>query len=265
MREYAERTRRRGRTLALVPTMGFLHRGHLSLVRKARRLADTTVVSLYVNPAQFGPGEDFARYPRDLKNDRRLLAREGVGALFAPSNLYAADHATLVDPGPRQSLLCGAFRPGHFQGVATVVLKLLNIIRPDVAVFGQKDAQQYLILRQMVRDLDLPVRLVMAPIVREPDGLALSSRNAYLTPAERALAPSLYRALAFLRGEYRRGRRDARTLLARARRLVRGRLDYLSAVEIPSLKPVARLKRGTLVAGAMRLGRARLIDNLILP
>ena len=197
MRRRAEAARREGLTIGFVPTMGFLHEGHLSLVRQARAACDLVVVSVFVNPAQFSPGEDLERYPRDLVRDSRMLAEAGADVLFAPESgaIYRPGHDTWVDVPGLAAGLCGPFRPGHFRGVATVVTKLFNIVRPDIAWFGQKDAQQAALLVRMAEDLDFGVRIVVAPTVREPDGLAMSSRNAYLTPAEREAAPALYAAL----------------------------------------------------------------------
>jgi pantoate--beta-alanine ligase len=244
--------------------MGFLHAGHVSLIRRARREGGLVVVSIYVNPAQFGPKEDFARYPRNMHQDLAILRKEKAAAVFAPKNLYTAGASMSVDPGPMQKVLCGRFRPGHFRGVATVVAKLFNIVEPDTALFGQKDAQQFAILQRMVRELDLPVKMVDSPTVREKDGLAMSSRNAYLTGAERRLAPSLYRALLSVKAAYRSGARSAGAVLRIARKIPMGRVQYLEAVDQHSLLPVKTLRKGVLVAGAMTLGKTRLIDNIII-
>ncbi|MFH0922131.1 MAG: pantoate--beta-alanine ligase [Fibrobacterota bacterium] len=264
MRQWSTVCRAKGQTIAFVPTMGFLHKGHLSLVRRAKQLGDRVVVSIYVNPTQFGPNEDFKSYPRNMKRDLALLRKEGVDAVFAPKNLYETGDLFRVDPGALQNALCGKSRPGHFQGVCTVVLKLFNIIMPRVAVFGQKDAQQFIILKRMVKELDLPVKMVALPIVRERDGLAMSSRNAYLSPSERAQAPSLRRALLFVQSRHKKGRNSAGAALGSAQRLLEGEADYLEAVDPCTLQPVKRLRKGVLVAGAMRLGKTRLIDNIVL-
>lgn len=264
MREWSLRQEKKGLRVALVPTMGCLHAGHLSLVDAARRLGDRVVVSIYVNPAQFAANEDFRKYPRNIRRDARMLADAGADVLFNPSNLYGREPRVTVDPGPMQEVLCGKSRPGHFRGVATVVMKLFNIVRPYAAVFGQKDAQQFAILDKMVADLDMPVRMVAAPIVRERDGLAMSSRNVYLTPGERGKAPSLYRALEAVAADFRKGRKDARAVLKKASSIPEGRLEYFEAVDGKSLAPVMLLRKGVLVAAAMRLGRTRLIDNIIL-
>lgn len=264
MFSWALEQRKRGRAVVFVPTMGCLHQGHLSLVRRAGGLGDRVVVSIYVNPAQFGKKEDFRGYPRDLQRDARLLEKEKVDVLFAPKNLYGKGACVTADPGPMGDVLCGRSRPGHFRGVATVVLKLFNIIRPDAAVFGRKDAQQFAILDKMVSDFNLPVKMVAAPVVREKDGLAMSSRNVYLSPAERKKAPSLHGALKAVSLAYKKGERRAARVLKKASRIAEGDLEYLEAVDRRTLLPVPRLKAGVLVAGAMRLGRTRLIDNIIL-
>jgi len=269
MQALAERWRRHGFSVGLVPTMGALHAGHLSLVRAARRDCDRVVVSLFVNPLQFGPAEDFARYPRTPARDRRLLAREGVDALFAPSvsAMYPSGHATTVEVGgPLVMRLCGPWRPGHFRGVATVVTTLFHAVRPHAAWFGQKDAQQVAVIRRMTRDLGFGIRIVAAPTVREPDGLAMSSRNAMLSPADRRRAAVLFRALQAGREAVRRGeRRPARAKAAMRRILAaepRVRVQYLDIVDADTLQPVPKLKGRLLLAVAVHLGRTRLIDNL---
>ena len=242
--------RRRGRSISLVPTMGFLHEGHLSLVRLSRVAADITVVSLFVNPTQFGPKEDLNTYPRDFERDAAMLRAEGADYLFAPAaeDMYASEHRTFVEVRDLQDKLCGRSRPGHFRGVCTIVLKLFNLVQPDCSVFGQKDAQQALILKRMIADLNVPVRMIVGPIVREADGLALSSRNTYLNPEERR-------------------ERDAGRVLVRMRTLIEAeptaRIDYVEAVGPENLEPVSVLKNGTLIALAVWIGRTRLIDNLI--
>ena len=269
MQRLAGRLRSRGR-LGFVPTMGCLHEGHLALVRAARRRCASVVVSVFVNPTQFGPGEDLARYPRDFARDRRLLRAEGVDVVFGPDagEMYRPGHATRVDVERLTRGLCGRYRPGHFRGVATVVAKLLNIVRPDVAVFGQKDAQQAAVIRQMVRDLDFDVRIVVTPTVREPDGLAMSSRNGYLTPEERRQAPVLYRSLLLARGLVRQGERDAGRLRRAVRAAIRrgsdARVQYVELVDTAGLQPVRRVAGDVLLAVAVRFGRTRLIDNIIL-
>lgn len=258
-----------GLRVALVPTMGYFHDGHLGLMRRARELADRVVVSRFVNPTQFGPNEDLASYPRNAERDTALAAGEGVDALFqpAPDAMYRPDHATWVEVPALASVLCGATRPVHFRGVCTVVLKLFHLARPHVAVFGEKDWQQLAIIRHMVQDLDVDVRIEGHPIVREADGLALSSRNAYLTPEERAQAPGIYRGLRVVGDRVRQGERDAAALLdALAEHLKRdvplGEPDYLSIFHPDTLQPLSCLEDAARIAVAVRLGKARLIDNL---
>ena len=232
--------------VALVPTMGGLHDGHRALLRVARADADRVVMSLFVNPTQFGQGEDYTRYPRDADRDRRIAAEEGVDEVYAPTvdDVYPTGFSTSVDVGPLGTVFEGRSRPGHFAGVATVVLKLFQRVRPDIAVFGQKDAQQVAVIRRMVRDLDVPVALRIVDTVREPDGLAVSTRNGYLTDDERRRATSLHRAL-----------------VARDPALVEGDLDYLAVVDPDTFEPVEPLP-GAIVIGAARFGSTRLIDNI---
>ena len=264
--------RRAGRTIGLVPTMGFFHDGHLSLMRRARRANDIVVVSLFVNPAQFGPGEDLEAYPRDEQRDERLAEAEGVDVLFAPpvEEVYPDGFATTVAVGNLSEMLEGdqAQRGSeHFQGVTTVVTKLLNMAAPDVAYFGQKDAQQALVIRKLVRDLDIPVRIEVCPTIRDPDGLAHSSRNAYLSPAERERALALSRSLRAAEAAVASGTRDAAAVVAAARaELDRAGVepDYLQLRSANDLSPVERVNGSALLAVAARVGRARLIDNAIL-
>lgn len=257
--------------IALVPTMGYYHAGHEELMRHARAHADKVVVSLFVNPTQFAPGEDLAAYPRDLENDASVAAALGVDALFVPASeaMYAPDHSTWVSVPALSQGLCGLSRPTHFQGVCTVVLKLFMLVAPHMAVFGEKDWQQIAIIRRMVRDLNLPVRIEGRPIVREDDGLALSSRNIYLTAAERAQAPEIRRGLLMAREWVRQGENSAKrlreaVLLHWADHLTLGRLDYLSVVDADSLAPLDSVGERTLMACAVRMGKARLLDNILL-
>lgn len=258
-------------TLGLVPTMGALHAGHLSLIERARRENHWVVVSIFVNPLQFGPQEDFERYPRQLEQDRQLCAQAGADAIFAPTaaTLYRNSEPTRVVPPPSMTAgLCGRSRPGHFQGVATVVLKLFEIVQPERAYFGQKDAQQLAILRRMVTDLDLPVEVVGCPIVRESNGLALSSRNQYLQPPEKAAAAGLFRGLQAAHQEFTAGERDAQRLIAIAQAVVNPvpalTLDYLELVHPDTLEPLSILESTGLMAIAARVGSTRLIDNMML-
>ena len=255
--------------VGLVPTMGFLHDGHLSLIRRAREECDTVVVSLFVNPKQFGPGEDLASYPRDEHRDAALAAEAGADVLFAPDGdeVYPPGFATRVEVAGLTDVMCGAARPGHFAGVTTVVTKLFNMVGPDVAYFGQKDAQQALVIRKLVRDLDMPVRVEICPTVRDADGLALSSRNAYLTGDERERALAINRALRAAERAVAEGRIAAGDVLAAARVELDGaglEPEYLELRSANDLAPVERVNGSTLLAVAARIGRARLIDNTIL-
>ena len=259
------------RPLGLVPTMGFLHDGHISLVRLARSQSASTAASIFVNPAQFGPREDFQSYPRDMDRDLERLEAEGVDLVFAPSaeEMYPPGFDTWVEVAALTQRLEGASRPGHFRGVCTVVLKLFNLLRPDRAYFGQKDAQQALVVRRMVRDLDLGVDVVTGPTVREADGLALSSRNAYLSPAERQAAPVLYAALCAAGQRYDEGQRDAEAIKEEMRALIeaegQARTDYVSIADPETLEELATIDRQALASLAVYIGRTRLIDNISLP
>jgi len=257
------------RPLGLVPTMGALHEGHISLVRAARAQCDAVAVSIFVNPAQFGPKEDFSKYPRDFERDRELLQREGVALLFAPSaeEMYPAGATTYVTVEGLSGRLCGKSRPGHFRGVTTVVSKLLKIVQPDAAFFGQKDAAQCAIIRRMVRDLNLPVEIVVCSIAREPDGLAMSSRNAYLDAQQRKQALVLHRALLNVQELFQRGERHASTLIAAGLQTLAEpavRLDYLEIVDPDTLEAVENISEKALVAVAAFVGSTRLIDNVVL-
>ena len=256
-----------GRRIGLVPTMGAFHDGHLSLIRASAASPSFTVVSVFVNPLQFGPGEDYQRYPRDLENDTALAARAGADLLYAPevADLYPSGFRTAVTVRDLSDRLCGATRRGHFEGVTTVVLKLLNIVGPDELHMGWKDAQQAIVVRRMIGDLDLPVELRVHPTVREPDGLAMSSRNAYLTPGERDWAPAIHRALEAAERRVLEGERDAAAIEVEVRRGLEGgpgRVEYVAVVDTVNLDPLARLSGEVLVATAVRLGGARLIDNV---
>jgi pantoate--beta-alanine ligase len=272
LRELLAPERRAGRSIGLVPTMGFFHDGHLSLMRAARADCATVVVSLFVNPAQFGASEDLAAYPRDEERDAALAAEQGVDVLFAPplEEVYPAGFDTTVEVAGLTDVLCGdPARRGreHFRGVTTVVTKLLNMVQPDVAYFGQKDAQQAIVIRRLARDLDIPARIAVLPTVREADGLAMSSRNAYLDAAERERALALSRALRAADAEVAAGRRDAAAVLAAARReLDAGGVEpeYLELRSADDLSPAERVNGRTLLAVAARVGRARLIDNTVL-
>lgn len=259
-----------GRTIGLVPTMGFLHEGHLSLVRAARKKADVTVVSIFVNPAQFGPKEDLKTYPRDLNRDSVMLEKEGVDYVFHPEagEMYPQGYKTYVEVPDLQVKLCGRSRPGHFRGVCTVVLKLIQIVEPDFAFFGQKDALQAIILRKMAQDLNLDVQVEIMPIVREADGLAMSSRNTYLSPEERAAALVLSRSLEAAKSEIEHGERRAEVILDGMKAMIGqeplARIDYVEAVDMEDLDPVKKIVKGTLIALAVFIGPTRLIDNIII-
>ncbi len=259
-----------GGSLGFVPTMGFLHDGHLSLVRAAVAENDHVAVSIFVNPTQFGPNEDFSRYPRDEARDLALLREAGVDLVLMPSveEMYPAGATAYVDVGPMSDVLEGKARPGHFRGVATIVLKLFEVVRPSRAYFGRKDAQQLIVIRKMVRDLDLPVEVVAMPTLREADGLAMSSRNSYLSPSERESALCLYRALTLAQEMWTRGVRDAGTYRSRMRDVIENEeaasIDYVSVADPETLEELERVHGPTLVSMAVRIGRTRLIDNVSL-
>jgi pantoate--beta-alanine ligase len=263
--------RRNGRRLGLVPTMGALHEGHLSLVRAAKAQCEAVAVSIFVNPLQFGPKEDFAKYPRTFERDCELLEREGVDCLFAPAaeEMFPHRAVTYVTVEGLSERLCGRSRPGHFRGVTTVVSKLFHIIEPDAAFFGQKDAAQVAIIRRMVRDLNFPVEIVVGPIVREPDGLAMSSRNAYLDLQQRKAALVLFRALTEVRNRFDLGERNAGKLITAGKqeftKEAAVRLDYLEIVDPETLEPRLSVSDTSLVAVAGFVGSTRLIDNILLP
>jgi pantoate--beta-alanine ligase len=267
LRQAVAAARAAGKSIGLVPTMGALHAGHLSLVQAAVADRHFTVVTIFVNPTQFGPNEDFEKYPRDLAGDLEALRQTGVDLVYAPTTdeVYSEGFATFVEPGGVALPLEGARRPIHFRGVATVVLKLFNQVAPDVAYFGRKDYQQTLVVRQMIRDLDLPVRIVVCPTVREPDGLALSSRNKYLNPEERRQATALFRCLRLADELVDSGERDTAKILAQMRALLATaplvREDYLVLADPETLVEVQRIERPTLAAIAAFVGTTRLIDN----
>ena len=268
MKQVARQARTEARLLGFVPTMGALHAGHLSLIEAARRDASPVIVSIFVNPKQFGPNEDYAKYPRDFEGDRQMLEAAGVNILFAPSveEIYPAGFRTSVNVEGLGDRLEGKIRPGHFRGIATVVLKLLEVVAPRFAYFGRKDAQQARVVRQMAADLALDSEIVVCPIVREPDGLALSSRNRYLSAAERKAATVLYRALSEARRAIEGGERDtARIVTLMRQELAEEPLasaDYAEIVDANSFEPVMRLTRSCLVLLAVRFGATRLIDNM---
>jgi pantoate--beta-alanine ligase len=270
MRSASREARRERKRLGLVPTMGALHEGHLSLMRAAKAKCDVVAVSIFVNPLQFGPGEDLAKYPRTFERDTSLLEKESIDILFAPTpeEMYPAGAITYVTVEGLSDKLCGRSRPGHFRGVTTVVAKLFNIVEPDLAFFGQKDAAQATIIRRMVRDLNLPVEIAVYPIVREPDGLAMSSRNAYLSPQERKSALILHRALSEVKSRFDQGERNAANLIKTGKQLIAQepavRLDYFEIVDPATLDPIGELTKSVLVAVAAFVGNTRLIDNILL-
>jgi pantoate--beta-alanine ligase len=270
MREWSETERRAARRIVLVPTMGALHEGHLNLVREGKKRGERTVASLFVNPAQFGPNEDLAAYPRDFARDREMLEKEKVDILFHPSvmEMYPGGYQTYIDLEKLGPLLCGEFRPGHFRGVATVVAKLFNIVRPHAAIFGEKDYQQLQLIRRMAKDLNFDVDVVGYPTVREKDGLAMSSRNVYLSREERAAALSLSRSLKQAESLVRQGERESKRIVAAVRAEIEeeplARIEYARVCDTETLEEVATVEGAAVLALAVRVGKARLIDNTTL-
>jgi pantoate--beta-alanine ligase len=271
MKEYSHRARREDRTIGFVPTMGYLHEGHLSLVRAAREECDVVVVSIFVNPTQFAPGEDFDKYPRDMQRDRRLAEKEGVDVVFAPSagEMYPDGHVTYVEvTGPLAEGMCGRSRPGHFRGVATIVAKLFDVVQPHVSYFGQKDAQQIAVIKRMVKDLNMDVEIREMPIVREEDGLAMSSRNAYLSKEERQQALGLFRSLERAKEMVADGELSTDRIKREIRKMLEAgqdvRVDYIEIVDAQTLAPLGAVKDNTLIAVAAFAGGTRLIDNVVI-
>lgn len=270
VKEVVKELKSQGKRIGFVPTMGCLHEGHLSLVRESLRKTDFTIVSIFVNPTQFGPKEDFKEYPRDLKKDAEILEREGVDFLFAPDadEIYPKGYKTYVEVHDLQDKLCGRSRPEHFRGVCTVVLKLFNIVHPDISFFGQKDAQQAIVLKRMVKDLDLDVKIEVLPVVREEDGLALSSRNTYLNPEEREAALSLSKSLREAGLMIEKGERDSEKIIQRMREIIGEepltKIDYIEIVDMDELSPITRIEKEALIALAAFIGKVRLIDNAII-
>lgn len=268
LREKILAWKKKGWKIGFVPTMGYLHEGHLSLVRESKKRSDVTVVSIFVNPKQFGPSEDYRVYPRDLDRDRALLEKEGVDLIFYPpvEVMYPEGYKTYVEVEDLQDKLCGKSRPGHFRGVCTVVLKLFNLVQPDEAYFGWKDAQQVIILKKMVEDLNVPVKIVPLPLVRDHDGLALSSRNTYLSPEERRAALVLKKSLDLAESLIRSGEKEASLIKQKMIDLISAeppaRLDYVEIVDLNTLEPLMKLEGQALIALAVFIGRTRLIDNL---
>jgi len=269
MKEFSSRSRQAGKRIAFVPTMGYFHEGHLNLMREARKRGDLLIISLFVNPTQFGPSEDFKSYPRDFERDRKMAEGVGVNILFAPeaSEMYPQNHQTIVHVEKMTQNLCGRSRPTHFQGVTTVVLMLFEIVMPHVAIFGEKDYQQLVSIRQMVRDLHMSVEVLGMPTVREADGLAMSSRNTYLRPDERKAALSLYRSLQKAKEILQKGERKADRILGEINGILRSeplvRIDYVQICDAHTLQDVDRIEGDVVVALAAYLGKTRLIDNLV--
>lgn len=268
MREEVSQARREGKKIGFVPTMGYLHEGHLSLIKRAKAENEFVVVSIFVNPTQFGAGEDYETYPRDLERDAKLADSEGADVIFHPSvqEMYPKGYKTFVEVEEITTRLCGASRPGHFRGVTTIVAKLFNIIKPDRAYFGQKDAQQVVVVRQMVKDLNMDVEIIPCPIVREADGLAMSSRNTYLDDEERKAALVLSRSLFKAEEMIRNGERDAKKVKEFIEGLIgsepKARIDYVEVVDAHTLEEIEKLKGEVLIALAVKIGKTRLIDNI---
>jgi len=269
LREMIAQEKSAGRKIALIPTMGYLHRGHLALVERAKQTGAFVVLSIFINPLQFGPTEDYSSYPRDLERDARLVEDAGVNALFHPSNheMYPRPMVTSVEVGQLDTVLCGAKRPGHFQGVVTVVSKLFHIVQPDLVVFGEKDYQQYLIIQRMVSDLNLPIEVISVPIVRDQDGLALSSRNVFLTPEQRQdsliLSKSLNEAEMRIRAGAQSAREIEKLIWERITRESHGIIDYVEVRDAGDLSEITDLESTVLMAVAVRFGSTRLIDNKV--
>ncbi|MDP1852714.1 MAG: pantoate--beta-alanine ligase [Candidatus Omnitrophota bacterium] len=269
MRAFIKLLRAENKTIGFVPTMGYLHQGHLSLVRAAKKDCDKVVVSIFVNPAQFGSKEDFRRYPRDLKRDEKLLKQIGVDAIFYPGvkAVYPKGYLTYVSVEKITERLCGKYRPGHFRGVATIVTKLFNIVQPDTAYFGQKDFQQARVIEKIISDLNIPLKVKVVPIVREPDGLAMSSRNVYLSPQERKDAVVLYRSLRNAEASVKRGERVVKVIIRNItkeiKKIAYARIDYVEMADTETLEKVDKINGEVVIALAVWFGKTRLIDNIL--
>jgi len=270
MQVLSDKFKKEGKKIAFVPTMGYFHKGHLSLMERGRELADILVISIFVNPIQFGPGEDFREYPRDLERDLSLAEGVGVDVVFIPEaeEMYPPDYQTYLEVTGLTQHLCGLFRPGHFRGVTTVVAKLFNIVKPDIALFGLKDYQQYIVIKRMVRDLNYDIEVVGCPIIREEDGLAMSSRNKYLTPEQRKSALCLYQGIKLAERLVREGQRDAKIIIKEVIDYIESKpytqIDYVKICHPETLDDLEYLNDKALLALAVRVGKARLIDNTIL-
>lgn len=269
MKEIIKDIKKENKTIGFVPTMGCLHQGHLSLVREARRMSDYVIVSIFVNPKQFGPNEDYEKYPRDITKDAELLSQENVDYIFYPSveEMYPENYKTYVIVEDLSDKLCGKTRPGHFRGVTTIVLKLLNIIQPNFAYFGQKDAQQTVIIKRMIKDLNLDTELIILPIVREPDGLAMSSRNLYLNPEERRAATILFKSLQKAKEVIKEGEKKSNKIIEEMKKIITteplAKIDYIEIVDLENLSPLKFINKTALIALAVYIGETRLIDNII--
>ena len=267
MQRIADDLRMKNKIIGFVPTMGYLHKGHLNLVKLAKEKSDIVVMSIYVNPTQFGPNEDFSKYPRNFERDEKLAREEGVDIIFYPRSMYK-NNLTFVNVEKITEILCGASRPIHFRGVATIVTKLFNIVKPHYAVFGQKDAQQAAVIQKLIDDLNFDIKLILSPIIREDDGLAVSSRNVNLTKENRKDVPILYKSLCYIQEQIDQGKTDLIQLIKQARKMIddmpNAKIDYYSAVSYPELKSVSKLEQKTLIALAVNFGNVRLIDNMII-
>jgi len=267
---YMKSLKEKGKTIGFVPTMGYLHEGHLSLMKRAKKDSDISIISIFVNPKQFGPREDYKRYPRNLKRDEKLAKETGVDIIFYPSAkyMYPVEYKTYVDVETITKAMCGRLRPGHFRGVVTIVMKLFNIIQPDIAYFGQKDAQQAIVIKKMVEDLNVPTIIKTLPIIRELGGLAMSSRNAYLSHEERKDALILYKSLREAKKLIKKGERKAVNIKKTMRKIIcskkRTRIEYISIVDVKNLEEQKNIKKGSLIALAVRIGKTRLIDNILI-
>jgi pantoate--beta-alanine ligase len=270
MRGFSRQEKLKGKTIGFVPTMGYLHQGHLSLIKTAKKKSDCVIVSIFVNPSQFGPKEDFEKYPRDIVRDKNLLASERIDCLFLPetSEVYKAGFSTWVDVKKLSEKLCGRSRPDHFRGVATIVMKLFNIINPDFAFFGVKDFQQHVIIEKMIEDLNMNVEIISCPTIREEDGLAISSRNKYLNKKERRAALVLFRSLLLAKKEVQKGNKESKTILLKVKKMINSeplaKTEYFDIVNPETLEKVSIIKNRALVAGAVHIGKTRLIDNILI-
>jgi pantoate--beta-alanine ligase len=269
VRHLVKAARKAGKKIGFVPTMGALHKGHISLIEAAKKKCDFVVVSIFVNPTQFGPGEDFAKYPRPIKADLKVCRKAGVDVVFAPTprGMYPKENLSWVNVEKLSEPLCGKFRPGHFRGVATVCAKLFNIVTPDIAYFGQKDAQQAIIIKRMVADLNMPLKIVVCPTVREKNGLAMSSRNQYLTPQQKKDAALIYKSLQKCRHIIKQGGRDTKKITAEMRKILKqipsAKIQYISIVDAETLQNINKVTGKILAAVAVKIGSTRLIDNIL--